>query len=576
MEKFGRFKINGLMTVSFLFAILVLSGCSGSGGKADSCTDSASCIGTPNNGSSPTLNKLNLTCLTSHYYDSNILEWREITKERLLSGDLGIISVYSNSVSESLVNALTKVRNSESQFVVSSPLEVANYNAIPYIRCENPENRKISFEYKKLDSNRNIVQIVKGDLEAFDNIAYLPIVNEQFSNQFFTSGSSGQSSSSYTHQISLQARAVNSNPSDILKVTFSTDIQIPLKGMRIEKSESLKNYNLANRWSHYYQTNDGIANAEWDFASLVDSQETVDSISYDIRFVFKNKPILKMRQKVFLEEVIDFDVLQSTGEKIGTRQKGFFEKTINLSADEHFQQKFKINGDLIALDNNTELVKRNIPAGERWKLTYVYDFNQSVNYPASQTLLTPLKSECNIINNTPMQPIALIQDRAVNRIANNFYAYCHPETNNQLTLTPTQLATYPGKKKDLWQDYFSFRPAEVLQDTSTVLIKDLGHFYGINNVDFYIEGCVKFFTREATSNPVNPNPWEAKNIPNSECGSGDFSAFSIRFGDSIFNHTSDFASDIAITNAVNFLGTASSREISGFIFNNNSNLNVVY
>lgn len=564
------------MVVSLLSAILVLSSCSGGGAKSDACKDSASCIGTPNNGSAPSLNKLNLTCLSSHYYDSNTIEWREISKERIASGDLGVLSVYSNSLSEPLSSALTKVREAENQFATNSPLDVTNFNAIPYFRCENPEGNKISFEYKKFDSNGGILQIIKGDLEAFDSIAYLPIVNEQFSNQFFNSGGSGQSSSSFIHQISLQARAVNSNPSDILKIRFSTDIQIPLKGMKVEKSDSLKAFTLANRWSHYYKTNDGIANGEWEFASLVDSQETVDSISYDIRFVFKNKPILKMRQKVFLEEVIDFDVLQSTGEKIGTRQKGFFEKIINLSADEHFQQKFKVNGALATLDNNTEIIKRNIPAGERWKLTYVYDFNQSVNYPASQTLLSPLKSECNVINNTPMQPITLMQDRATNKIANNFYAYCHPETNNQLTLTSAQLATYPGKKKDLWHDYFSYRPSEVISDTSNVLIRDLGHFYGISSVEFYIEGCVKFFTREATSNPVNPNPWEAKNIPNTECGTGDFSAFTVRFGDSIFNHSTDFASDIAITNAINFLGTASSREISGFIFNNNSNLNVVY
>lgn len=574
MKEGTNFKIRIILGTSLLFAVLLLNSCSGKQGEKK-CSEGETCIGAPSNGTAPAVNKLNLTCLTSHYYDANTLEWREISKEKIASGDLGIIPVYSNSLSEGLSAALQKVKNSEEQYTANDPAQVNAYNAIPYFRCENPEGRKISFEYKKFDSNGNILKIVKRDLEAFDNIAYLPIVNEQFGNQFF-SGETGQSSSSFVHQISLQARAVNSNPSDILKIKFSTDIQIPLKGMRVEKSDSLKNYTLANRWSHYYKNSDGIINNEWDFASLVDSQETVDSISYDIRFVFKNKPVLKMRQKVFVEETFDIDVAMATGELIATRQKGFLEKTINLSADEHFLQKFKINGTLTTLENSTELIKRNIPAGERWKLTYVYDFNQSVNYPASQTLLSPLKSECNIINNLPMQPIALMQDRASNLLANNFYAYCHPTTDGQVTLTPAQKPTYPYELKDTFYDYFSFRPSRIIEDTSTTLKRDVGNFYGISSVDFYIEGCIKFFTREATASPVNPNAWEAKNIPDAECGTGDFSYFSIRFGDTIFDHSSDFSSDIGITNAINFLGTAPSREINGFIFNNNSNLNVVY
>lgn len=558
------------LALLFLMAGLFIN-CSGSN-NSDCLESDEFCETKSGGGASPVVNTLKLNCEDSDYYDSNIQVWKGISKTRLEAGDIGTISIFSNILTTDLSVALNSAQNSKLHLENKDDLYTeADFNKIPFIKCRVGLNEKISFEFKKTDGTNTA--IVRGDAKINGEYAYIPFVNEIFKDQFLSYGSTPSSINDLNYTLTLQAKSPNANPSPLKPINFKINLKVPLKGIKVNFSNTWKEYSLKTRWNHYYSGGDEVVNDKWEFASLIDNQETADSIPYDIRFIFKSTPVLRMRQRVFVEEPLDLLIFKTLGVNILSRGERFYEHTQELDSNNHFRSKFMINNSFVPLELGTNLEKRNIPAGQKWKLSFVYDFTKSLSFNANYDLLTPLKTECQKISSQKMLPINEQSLKDAASLQGNTMISCSPTTNKSETFPKGSNAS----EVDTHFGYFNYRKDQIMTSSSpNTEERDAGNFNGIRSVDFYIEGCVKFLIREASPLETNPNPWEQKNIPDTECGAGDFTYFAIDAGDSIFNHVDDFRDNLYLVNLINRLGASTVRNKNNFHFNNSSFLEVIY
>ncbi len=561
-------------TVSRFILILticsgLLIGCTDSGDTA--CSSSENCSDdTP----TPSISnvKLNLDFEDSYYFDQQIGRWVTITKDIVKGGSLGQrVPIFSDFVTEAKDDATLKISGAKIQYENQELFTQEQYNKIPYIKMSADESATVIYNYKKIDPNGIEVGGNTGQAVKDGTTFYIPFVNSMFDDVFFPANTTS-SQSSFTHKLQIVAQSPNTKGSDVHTITFNAQLVVPNKDFDIELSDAMKDLTIHNRWNHFYNINDGVANTDLELASLIEKSETPESIPLDIRVVFKTAPIIKMNYKIFDENNLA-KATTDYNEAINIiRGYEFYEQSYELNSDSDFGFVFKINDNPVTLTNsNREAEIRDIPAGELWKLSFGYNLTQNPAYPSGKTLLKPLRPICNSIANANFSPITENDHEKSVEDLGGYVSICHPETFQKESIPSDQIDTTPLELKDTWFDSFSYMANKDESSNSESLVATAGHFYGVKSIDFNIEGCIKIYTREASASPTNPNAWELKNNESPECSSGpgdeDWMRFEITREVSIFDDMSQYESVEGLNELINTYRNAIPKTSPDMFFN---------
>jgi hypothetical protein len=532
------------------------------------------------------------------FYDINSKIWESLPSTMFKNGSLGNIPAYTHTLNYSLETAVESVQNSWAQFNDTSLFLEDEFNPIPHIRIKAYANNKYSYNYVRYNENNGIYKdttnyiTVNSDATSFtfgkqdksfnitDGNIYIPLVNEAFNGTLADSAVISQNSENFTHKVSIVSQKDGANNSSINRFSFSLDLKIPIKSFVSSIHEEADSFSLKNRWKKYFEGGvDDIPNRDFDFAVLTDGQDVADSLPNDIRIVFKAPPVLKIKQELFVEETIDLFVLKTLGTVIPQRGVSFREHTINLNSDDHFRSKFKINGSDVSLTNGREVIKRDIPAETKWNFTFAYDFLKQSSFPIGQSMLVPLKPECNLASNTGFSPNTEQDSRDGNIIAGGFTSICHPDSAKKETVTPELLSSSSLAQTDTWYDYFSYRDSFQFESTTSRKRYYGGLFTGIKSIEFSVTGCMRVYSRESSASAINPNPWEIKTENHPECDDGSDTGwvyFTISKSDDIFNHASDHTSSSSLSTLIEQLSSVSPGTFPRFIFNGSEQSNKLY
>ena len=132
---------------------------------------------------------------------------------------------------------------------------------------------------------------------------------------------------------------------------------------------------------------------------------------------------------------------------------------------------------------------------------------------------------------------------------------------------------------DLWYDFYSYRPYQVILNTAQKTYIDAGHFYGIKDVEFRITGCMKIYIREASTLEANPNLWERVSGEDDQCSDSSDEGwvyFNISKGDDIFSHGSQMNEGSDVKALIDAMGLVQKRSITPFIFNGSEKTDKIY
>src|SRR5690606_31747445 len=120
--------------------------------------------------------------------------------------------------------------------------------------------------YVKRDLNNNIIFEKTGKMLVYQGRALLPLINEMFDGQFYSSVT--QIGSRFIHQLAIAAQSKDKRSNITANIEFESILQIPNTDFRIEYSNGTKDYMLKNRWNTYYKSDtDGLANDEFHFVT---------------------------------------------------------------------------------------------------------------------------------------------------------------------------------------------------------------------------------------------------------------------------------------------------------------------
>lgn len=575
-----------------LITILALFLLSVSCAKKDTeipCEGESNCSNLPSSAVDiPNQRQLTLEFLTSSYYDTNSRRWIKIEPDEEGHLELGVLPIFSDLITTGKLEAMDSVILSDEQESDPQAWQAEEFNSIPYIKIKIESDSYVRFYYKKQNNLGVIVQDMTGEAIIRGEYAYIPLVNEMFGNKLQSTTIGSSNTESLDHYIEVVGLADNVRKSEIRRIHFKLDPQSKLKGAYIEYSPEAENFNLKNRWSHYFNEVDYSPNRNFVFASLIDAQENPDAIPYDVKFVFKDEPTLIMTQTVFVERNIDTVLYPIERTIFIARGDGFIQDTQTFTSQTDFRKKILINGQTPSNSNGSggerELTLRNIPSMQKWNLSFVFDFLKNENYTPGQELLSPLKPVCAEITGQSFLPIHQSSQRDSNIQEGGYTSVCHPDSNKMETVAAEDLETTPLALEDLWYDFFNYRKDSVILDTPTQKIVDAGLFTGLKNVSMQISGCVRIYTREASALETNPNPYDLRNESSPECedstsaSEGGWLYFSIQKEDNIFNHRQDerIKNNSQLIRLIEDLMIADPEVIPNMRFNSNTSINRIF
>lgn len=534
-----------MKSLFLLFSILLVSACNDAKKKAD-CSSADNCSdqrGAENTNSV----KLKVNFADVSFYDQKLARWRRITKEEMAAGGMGAeVPVYSDFVNLPSNTIIPRVQISAQQALEPSNYSPSTYNIIPYIEVIPEKDVTYVYNYKKIDLSGVEVGGKTGSMVIEGDRAFLPLTNEMFGGIFFPANATSNQSS-YSHRVQIVAQSPNQRASDVYTITFKASLIVPNRDFSVEYSAAMRNITMQNRWNHFYNVSDGVANTNLDLATLVESTATPESIPLDIKVVFKNAPKIEMAYSIFDEDMLVRSDNTPQGSVALVRGHSFYEKTYVLNSDAHFGLNFKINNQLTTLTaSNREGELRNVPAGELWRLTFGYNLTQNALYTSGKQLLKPLRPICSAITNQTFNPILELQTKNTVTTSGGYLSVCHPKTLKKETIYAADIGAPPVELTDSWYWGFSYMPNydEPSLNPAEYTVKNAGHFYGVKQIEFRISGCMKVMTREASPAPINPNVYEVKNNSSASCstGPGDtgWMAFEITKMISIFDDTSSY------------------------------------
>lgn len=573
------------LTKLLLFTLILFS-CNPQSKEEQACSSATNCdSGSTTVQTGP--RSVSMTFNKSYFYNSNYDTWNEVSITEGTSVDLGELPIFSSTLAIDKNTATDIVSQAESQKNLGDAISPDDRNNIPYFPIPYKENTTYTFRYTKYDKYSSVKEQVDGssatgEIVVKDGIAYLPIVNESFKNKLLKTNASDANASSYIHEIRFSAVAENSIKAPITTVRFKMNVEEPVKGYNGKLGDDALAYTLENRWLYYFTGADYVANRDFFFAYLEDDQEAAEAITRDIKVVFKSEPVITMTQKIFVEETFDISYYLLTGIAYPNRGVNYNQKTVILDSMNHFRRKIKVNGDEVTLTGGREFEYRDIPGGSKWQLQFYIDFLKSDLYPVGESLLTPLRPECNNITGSIFNPIDSANKRAVANATSGFYSACHVETDAEVNLDAATAAVSPLEKKDTFFEFFSYLPAKDVVNVPYDTRTEPGFFKGVSEVEFAVSGCVRVYTREASIFPVNPNPWALKSESSASCDDGlggeGWSYFSIKKSDSIFRYVdkTDYQNYSGLINNIqSFNGTPTSVR-PNFMFNGSTMNDRVY
>lgn len=524
----------------------------------------------------PRTEQLRVEFRDSVFLDINSDQVIRIEPERIESGNIGSIPVYSHLINLPLESVQDAILDSRRLFQMGVIEE--DFNKIPYftIKRRNP-NENYQFQYIRRLGNK-IVAGASGNIELMDSeYAYLPMINEVFGGQLSSILVEGASSGDYIHQISITANSPNARDSEIKNFNFRVLLSFPTKSFLTEVSEEMQNFNLKNRWEFYYKDDMATPNDDVLFASILDAQEVPDSQSADLRIVFREPPVLRFSQVLFEEETVDLGTLRETGNVIVSRGNRFIERVINLNSANHFRLRMSVNGEFVDLDGNNEVIVRNIPPDTRWDMSFHADFNRNQSYPNTRNLLSPLRPMCQLITRSNFNPISHLAEKSNVESEGGFYSVCHPETNKTETISQEDLPGTSLAMRDTWYDFFSYRRSITEIDSGNLFVKDVGHFYGLKEVRFSMSGCLRVYSREASALSTNPNPWDLKSEAHEECGIQNDQGwvhYNISYSSNIADFRNDFADNLDLQLLIDNLLNRTPVQRSDFNFNGDTGVSL--
>ncbi len=505
MVKMNKLKYLTLLGLSSL--ILLISGCSK---DEDPCSKASNKDKPECSNEIPDIDdrplSLEVKFRDSYFYDQNTQTWETVKKENLDGGLFGLtVPIYSNFLNIATSAALSKISLAADQKARPNVYPKTDYSRIPYLEVDYESGVDYIFSYTKRDLNNNIVFEKTGQLQVFQNRAILPLINETFDGQFYSSAT--QVGSRFVHSIAIAAQSKNKRGTKTSNIEFETTLQIPNTDFYIEYADDVKNFTLPNRWGSYFKQNDFVPNDQFKFMTLKEIKDISEQIPLDIRVVFQEPPKLRLQQEVFFEMPLDLDALKANNKVTAQRGFAFYVQKSEFDSDRDFKMKIRMNNQFVTLASQREFEVLNVPAGTPWNMEFFYDFSQNPLYNGlnGKPLLTPLLPACNAITNTAFSPLQEKADKTTAIANGGFISYCHPKTNNKVTIPADQIATTQLELADTFYDFFSYYPYDSFK-------KELGHFFGIRKVNFIAEGCVRVYVRQP-----NTSNWELKSQGSAAC-----------------------------------------------------------
>lgn len=563
-----------LTIFKFMFVISMLYSCSEQ--PTPDCSSADECT-TEDDSETPVIRstKMSVDFDDTHFYDLIRQEWRTIRGLDIQNGQTGgVIPIYSDFVNLSKSQAVEKVKLAQLQKDNSESFSKNEYNLIPYIRVVATEDSSVIYKYKKIDPSGIEVGGAIGEFHKDGTNFYLPLVNSYLNDVFFPKEATG-SQLGYTHKVQIVAQSPNTQASDVTEITFNAKLIVPSKYFDVNYSEALSTFNIHDRWQHFYKEVDRSPNTDLDLASIVEKTGETESIALDLRVVFKQKPVIKMDYTVFDENNLVLKDYGYNSQISVVRGYEFYEKSYSLSSERDFFLNFKINDELVSIDENSrEAIYRNMQPDTPWKLTFGYDLSQNPKYVAGKTLLKPLRPICNNLTNTLFSPLSEKKFKDAINEAEGMAIQCHPDTFKKETIAKDELNTTSLDLVDTWFDSFSYMASKEGENTDSYQIRTPGHLYGIKKINFNIEGCFKLYTREASVQDVNPNAWEQKNEEDAECTSGEgdegWTKFNISREVSIFDNIEQYDDKPGLKELLNTYRNAVIKNQSEMYFNGDS------
>lgn len=562
--KFRSFTLMGLLALS------LLAGCSK---EEDPCSKASNKDKPECSNEIPDIDdrplSLEIKFKDSFFYDQNTQTWETIKKENLGGGIFGMtVPIYSNFLNIASSAALSKINLAADQKARPSVYPKSDYSRIPYIEVEYEPGVDYVYAYTKRDLNNNIIFEKTGQMTIFQNRAILPLINESFDGQFYSSAT--QVGSRFIHSLVVAAQSKNKRGTQTSSIEFETTLQIPNTDFYIEYADDVKNFTLPNRWSYYFKQNDFVPNDQFKFLTLKELKDISEQIPLDIRVVFQEPPKLRMQQEVFFELPLDLDALKANNKVTPQRGYAFYVQKSEFDSDRDFKMKIRMNNQFVTLASQREFEVLNLPAGTPWDMEFFYDFSQNPLYNSGdgKGLLTPLRPVCNAISNTTFSPLQEKADKDTAIANGGFIAYCHPKTNNKVTIPSDQIATTQLELSDTYYDFFSYYPFDSFK-------KELGHFFGVRRINFVSEGCVRVYVRQP-----NTSNWELKSQGSAACEQEGETQEGVNNGwvyyyaerqATIFDYINNYDGVAGLKSLIQFFGSRPIRQTPFFYFNRDLN-----
>lgn len=503
----------------------------------------------------------------SYFYDQNAEEWTIISKENLSGGIIrNAVPILSSFLNIGTQEAINRIQISADQHERQDAYPIADYVPIPYIEVAYEEGVDYIYNYVKRNLDNQIVFEKTGQMVIKDGRAFLPLINEMFDGEFYSTNT--EIGTRFIHGISIAAQSQNKRGARTLNVEFESILQIPNTDFRVAYSDEVNNYTLKDRFNNYFSGGiDFNPNTQFKFFTLEEKKDISEQIPLDIRVVFQEPPKLTMDQELFFELPFDSDALRSTNSVIPSRGSAFYVKRQELTSDNDFKMRIRMNGSFITIINQREFIVNNLPAGTAWDMEFFYDFTQNPSYTSTsgKPLITPLKPPCNEIRGTVFEPLREKTEKNTAIASGGFISTCHPKEDQKIIIPSDQVSTTPYELTDSWFDFFSYIPYNPFAN-------ELGHLYGLRRVTFKAEGCVRVYAKQPGT-----TSWNLKSTTSAVCNVDGASSsegwvyFYAERSATIFDNLSDYEGITGLKALMQFFGSRPVRQTPNFKFNGDVN-----
>lgn len=506
---------------------------------------------------------LDITFRDSYFFDQNSQEWKKVKKENLEGGITGMtLPIYSDFLNISSKTAMNRILLAKDQSERPTQYANSDYNRVPYIEVNYEDTVEYIFSYTKTDLSNNVVFQKQGSLVVQDNRAVLPLINETFDGQFYAPANN--IGSRFVHTIAIAAQSKDKKGTKTSNIVFETTLEIPNTDFYVSYAQSVKDFNLLNRWSYIYNGSDGVPNTRFQFMTLKELKDTPEQVPLDFKLEFQEPPALNVEEEVFFENPFDITQIKTSGEVNPQRGFEFYTYKTKMTSNTDFKMAIKVNGADVTLVSGREATILNLPASTPWDVGVFYDFTQNSLYtsPDGSGWIDPLRPVCNQNAGQAFSPLSEAALKKTTELSGGYFASCHPIENKQKIIGAANVSSDPmSSYPDTWYGHFSYVPFDMFK-------REVGHFYGIKKITFSMQGCMKISIREPGS-----TDWRIKSKSHPACArpgdpvSHGWVAFYAEKTATIFDNMNDYEGYVGLKPLMQSFGTRVNRATPYFKFN---------